>query len=71
MVFLPKGYINWNYMPNYSMNESFYINDFHRQNSMAAQREVALMSLQPCSREQKLQQVAILKEASRISKQKL
>lgn len=36
---------------------------------MAAQREVALMSLQPYSRDQKIQQVVMLKEASRISKQ--
>ena len=37
--------------------EGLYINDFHRQNSMAAQREAQLMSLHPLSREQKLSQI--------------
>ncbi len=47
--------------------ESFYINDFHRQNSMAAQREVMHMSLHPYSREQMLRQIQLLKEST-ISK---
>ncbi len=38
--------------------DGLYINDFHRSNSMAAQREVQRMSLHPYSREQMLQQIA-------------
>ncbi len=38
-------------------NAELYINDFHRANSMAAQREVQQMSLHPYSREQKLEQI--------------
>ena len=48
--------------------ESWFINDFHRRNSMAAQREVQQMSLHPCSREQKLAQIAAIKRHSTISK---
>lgn len=48
--------------------ENLYINDFHRANSMAAQREVLQMSLHPCSREQKLMQIRMLKETT-ISKE--
>jgi hypothetical protein len=33
--------------------EGLYINDFHRENSMATQRAVKQMSLHPYSREQK------------------
>lgn len=47
---------------------SLYINDFHRLNSMDAQREVRVMSLHPYSREQKLKQIMTLKE-SRTSKE--
>ena len=47
---------------------NLYINDFHRSNSMDAQREVQRMSLQPYSREQKLKQIHSLR-ASRISKE--
>ena len=39
-------------MQHNSLAESWFINDFHRKNSMAAQREVQQMSLHPCSREQ-------------------
>jgi hypothetical protein len=46
----------------------WYINDFHRRNSMAAQREVQQMSLHPCSREQKLAQIAAVKRHSTTSK---
>ena len=53
---------------NNSLVGNLYINDFHRMNSMAAQREVQLMSLQPYSREQKLMQIQSLRE-SRISKE--
>ena len=42
--------------------DSYFINAFHRQNSMAAQREAMRMSLHPCSREQKLAQIQSLKE---------
>ena len=38
-------------------HNGLYINEFHRQNSMAAQREVLRMSLHPYSREQKLRQI--------------
>lgn len=34
-----------------------YTNDFHRQNSMGAVKEVESMLLHPCSREQKLAQI--------------
>ena len=49
-------------MEDYMTSGRLYINDFHRKNSMAAQREVALMSLHPYSREQKVQQAELLKE---------
>ena len=45
-------------------NADLYLNDFHRKNSMAAQREVQQMSLHPCSREQKLAQIQRIKEHS-------
>nr|WP_298673185.1 hypothetical protein [uncultured Prevotella sp.] len=48
---------------------NLYINDFHRKNSMAAQREVRRMSLHPYSREQKIQQIMSLK-GSLVSKEK-
>ena len=48
-------------MQNNSLAESWFINDFHRKNSMAAQREVQQMSLHPCSREQKLAQIQRIK----------
>lgn len=41
---------------------SLYINDFHRANSMAAQREVLQMLLHPYSREQKLDQIRMLQK---------
>ena len=41
--------------------DGLYINDFHRANSMAAQREVQRMSLHPYSREQMLEQIERLK----------
>ena len=47
-----------------SLAGGWYINDFHRRNSMAAQREVMQMSLHPCSREQKLAQIANLRQHS-------
>lgn len=44
--------------------EDLYLNDFHRQNSLAAQREVTRMLLHPYSREQVLEQVARFKSHS-------
>ncbi len=48
-------------MQNSLSQGGLFINDFHRSNSMAAQREVAIMSLHPYSREQVLTQVASLR----------
>ena len=48
-------------MQSYLSGESLYINDFHRMNSMAAQREVQRMSLHPLSREQKIAQIQSLR----------
>ena len=44
-------------MQDNSPHNGLYINEFHRQNSMAAQWEVLRMSLHPYSREQMLQQI--------------
>jgi hypothetical protein len=52
-----------------SSAEGWYINDFHRRNSMAAQREVMQMSLHPCSREQKLAQIQRVREHSATMKE--
>ena len=49
-------------------NAELYINDFHRANSMAAQREVQQMSLHPYSREQMLQQIENFKNHSASKK---
>ena len=54
---------------NNSLVESWFINDFHRKNSMAAQREVQQMSLHPCSREQKLAQIARIRQHSATTKE--
>ena len=53
-----------NRMQNNSSASDLYINDFHRKNSMAAQREAIRMSLQPYSREQMLQQIEDFKNHS-------
>lgn len=45
-----------------------YTNDFHRQNSMGAVKEVESMLLHPCSREQKLAQINSLRQNNRIKK---
>ena len=45
-----------------------YINDFHRENSMAAQRAVKRMLLHPYSREQKIEQIQMLRRMSASSK---
>lgn len=50
-------------MQNFLLEGGLYINDFHRRNSMAAQREVLCMSLHPYSREQKLEQIKLLKQS--------
>ena len=60
---------NWIVMQNNSLAESWFINDFHRKNSMAAQREVQQMSLHPCSREQKLAQIQRIKQHSATTKE--
>ncbi len=49
-------------MQNNSVLERSYINDFHRQNSMGAVKEVESMLLHPYSREQKLQQINSLRQ---------
>ena len=49
--------------------DGLYINDFHRSNSMAAQREARLMSLHPFSREQKLRQIEMLHLMATTSKE--
>ena len=57
-------------MQNNSVLERSYTNDFHRQNSMGAVKEVESMLLHPYSREQKLAQInslhqkAVSKESS-------
>ena len=58
----------WKNMQNSLSQGGLYINDFHRSNSMAAQREVAIMSLHPYSREQVLTQVASLRRKA-VSKE--
>lgn len=47
-----------------SSMEDFYLNDFHRQSSMAAMQEVRRMSLHLYSRKQKLQQIKGIKKQS-------
>lgn len=55
-------------MQDNSLSEGLYINDFHRSNSMAAQREARRMLLHPYSREQKIKQIMSLKH-KRTSKE--
>lgn len=63
-------------MQNNSVLERSYINDFHRQNSMGAVKEVESMLLHPYSREQKLAQInslhqkAVSKESSNSERSK-
>lgn len=61
---IPRVWQNLKNMQTGSSTDSYYLNDFHRKNSMAAQKEVRLMSLRPYSREQKIQQIESLKKAS-------
>ena len=66
-----QNYSNLHFVPNDRKRASqggLFINDFHRSNSMAAQREVAIMSLHPYSREQVLTQVASLRRKA-VSKE--
>lgn len=65
----PKVCINWIHMQRSLLVGGWYINDFHRRNSMAAQREVMQMSLHPCSREQKLAQIARIRQHSATTKE--
>ena len=55
-------------MQNNSVLERSYINDFHRQNSMGAVKEVKSMLLHPYSREQKLAQINSLRQKA-VSKE--
>lgn len=66
--FTPDGLQKLDRYADNSSATRWYINDFHRRNSMAAQREVQQMSLHPCSREQKLAQIAAVKRHSTTSK---
>ena len=59
----------WTHMQQNSLAGGWFINDFHRKNSMAAQREVMQMSLHPCSREQKLAQIAKIRQHSATMKE--
>ena len=70
--------IHQGFTPNgISKLEEYAENDFHRQSSMAALREVQIMSLHPYSREQKLNQInslrqkAASKESSNAERRKL
>lgn len=64
-------------MPTSLFQENVSLSDFHRKNSMAAQREARLMSLHPYSREQKIQQILMMKnsptskESSNLQRNKL
>ena len=65
----PRVCANSTTMQNSLLVEGLFINDFHRENSMAAQREVLQMSLHPYSREQKLAQIRRIKEHSATTKE--
>ena len=65
----PTVCINSILMQNSLSAEGLYINDFHRENSMAAQRAVRQMSLHPYSREQKIAQIQMLRRLSASSKE--
>ena len=67
--FTPEGLQNLIVMQKNSLAEGWFINDFHRRNSMAAQREVQQMSLHLCSREQKLAQIARIRQHSATTKE--
>ena len=67
--FTSEGLQMLDYYAEYLSMDGLYINDFHRSNSMAAQRQVQRMSLHPLSREQKLAQIAELHRMATISKE--
>ena len=67
--FTPDICTNSIIMQNSLSAEGLYINDFHRENSMAAQRAVRQMSLHPYSREQKIAQIQTLRRLSATSKE--
>lgn len=52
----------------HSVLEKSYINDFHRQSSLAALKGEQYMLLHPYSREQKLAQINSLRQNNRIKK---
>ncbi len=57
-------------MQNNSVLERSYINDFHRQSSLAALKGEQYMLLHPYSREQKLAQINSLRQKA-VSKREL
>ena len=57
-------------MQNNSVLEKSYINDFHRQSSLAALKGEQYMLLHPYSREQKLAQINSLRQKA-VSKREL
>ena len=57
-------------MKNNSVLERSYINDFHRQSSLAALKGEQYMLLHPYSREQKLAQINSLRQKA-VSKREL
>ena len=57
-------------MQNNSVLERSYINDFHRQSSLAAVKGEQYMLLHPYSREQKLAQINSLRQKA-VSKREL
>ncbi len=52
-------------MRNSLSQDGLYINDFHRRNSMAAQREVLRMKLHPTTREEKIRQIEMIHNMSK------
>ena len=68
-AFCLKACKNWIIMQNNLLVEGLYINDFHRENSMAALRAVKQMSLHPYSREQKIEQIQTLRRLSASTKE--
>lgn len=52
-------------MRNSLSQDGLYINDFHRRNSMAAQREVLRMKLHPTTREEKIRQIEMIHNKSK------
>lgn len=65
---IQRAWQNSKNMQTNSSTGSCYLNDFHRRNSVAAQKEARLMSLRPFSREQKIRQIQTLKESA-VSKE--